>query len=431
MQQRIHNLVSNKNFDIVMLVCIAAYASLKFPFRSVADIFQTVFLLGFLYCLAARGKILVQNPIFKLFVMALFVPILSWTNAMVNLPELAESRPSLGNITNLFYFIPIALLLNNNRKSILFVWAAFAFGLLLSAFYYTPNLVNMIERAVNGERVDYGFYNLQHASAWAGACIIIIVGVIAKTISDKRYTRMLIAMLTIIPFAFILITTQTRQTIFGLVAAFILTSAIYLLKHRVKKRYLSYGAITLLVVLTLSFNNSGLKSRFLSDSNTMVTIISGEYTNFVGATDSAGIRYSLWYAGLQWAKSHPILGGDREISEHIINTSPYTPAYSLAENHRHLHSYYMEILVSYGLLGLATITLLFALIYSSIYKSHSNQEFDEIRFVGLTFIPYWLIVNFFEPHLLTSPGQLIHNVMIGTVFIFTTTQPMNHLKVKG
>lgn len=431
MQSRLQTIVNDKRFTVLMLLCIVAYTALKFPFRSVADVFQTFFLIGFLFCVAVRWRTLTNSSIFKVLLVSLLVPVMSWLNAALILPDLAETSPSLGNFINLFYFAPIAFILNGNRTFIWSVWAALLFGLLLSIAYYSTSLVETIERAVSGERVDYGFYNLQHASAWAGTCLLITLGFVIKGLYARNYKVVLFAILANAPFTFILITTQTRQTFFGLVAALLLTLVIYLAHNRIKLKHLVYGFIALFTVTFVIFNYSGLKTRTFADTNTLVAIVSGDYTSFKDASDSSGIRYSLWYAGFQWAKGHLLLGGDRGISEHIIQTSPYTPTYSLDRNHRHLHSYYMEILVSYGLIGLTVILVLFALIYMNVFRRTNGHQFDEVRFIGLTFLHYWMIINMFEPHLLTAPGQLIHNVMIGTLFLFAATVSKVSLDERG
>ncbi|KGY07461.1 O-antigen ligase family protein [Vibrio sinaloensis] len=418
MGNKVKNIVNDNRFSTLMLICIAAYACLKFPFRSVADIFQTIFLIGFIAYLTTNHAILTRNKIYKLFILTISAPILSWISSNVYLPEFAEAKPSLGNFINLFYFIPIALLLKQNRTSIWCIWGAFSLGLILSSLYYSPDIFQMIKSAFNGVRVTYGFYNLQHASAWSGACIIIALAVLIKGITTNNKLVSLVAILLMTPFLFIFLTTQTRQTFLGLFAAIILASPFYIAKAKVRLSKVFLSVVIFIGISTLAFNQTGIRDRTVKETKTLISIVSGDYSDFSAADDSTSVRYALWYAGFQWVKDYPMLGGGKDISEHIINVSPYTPEVSKELNHRHLHSYYMEMLVSYGIVGLSIIIFIFAYIYWNLWNRKSEEGFDEVQFVGLVFIPYWLIVNFFEPHLLTSPGQLIHNVMIGSFFFF-------------
>ncbi len=431
MHEKVEKVVNDYRFNTVMILCIVAYASLKFAFRPAADIFQTIFLIGFALSIWVDKNTLTKSNIFKIFLLSLVFPLLSWVNAKINIPELANPTPSLSDSVNLFYFIPIAYLLKRNRKHIWLVWIAFSCGLLLSIIHYSPNLVGQIQTAISGARVDFGFYNLQHASAWAGACIIILSGISLKCISNKNALGSAIIFLSSLPFWFIFMATQTRQTFLGLFLALIFTSSYYVFKSNIKKSYILVLFIIFFVIAALAFNNSGVKNRTLNEANTYTEILSGDFDNFKNTKDSAGIRFALWYIGYQWIKEHPLFGGDRDISKHLIETSPYTPTTSKRRDHTHLHNYYMEIAVSYGLVGLSVILSLFVCIYLNLFQYRDTNGFDEIQFVGLVFIPYWLIVNIFEPQLLSNPGQLIHNVMIGTFFFFALQKPESSQEVKG
>lgn len=419
MYEKIEKITNDSKFSSFMLLSIIAYASLKFSYRSIADIFQTIFLLGFILCIFVDKTALKINKIFKILLLSLTFPILSWVNSKIHLPDIAPSKPSLSNAINLFYFLPIAYLLKRNRKHIWLIWLAFATGLIFSVFHYSPNVLEQVKEAINGKRVDFGFYNLQHASAWAGACIILFIGVFFKLVYTRKTTPIIVLSIASIPFWFIFMATQTRQTFLGLFIALFFTLIFYFLKLKVKKSYIFACTFSLVLISTLTFNYSGIKERTISEVESYSDILEGNYTNFKSAQGSSNIRFSLWYSGYQWFKNYPIFGSDREISEYIIETSPFVPEASRIANHNHLHSYYVELAVSYGLVGLVVILSLFICIYLNVLNREEDHQFDEIQFVGLVFIPYWMIVNVFEPHLLTPPGQLIHNVMIGTFFFFS------------
>jgi len=419
MYEKLEKITNDSKFSLFMLLSIIAYASLKFSYRSIADIFQTIFLLGFILCMIVDKTALKRNQIFKILLLSLAFPIFSWINSKIYLPELAHSKPSLSNAINLFYFLPIAYLIKRNRKHIWFIWLAFSIGLIFSVFHYSPSVLEQIKDAINGKRVDFGFYNLQHASAWAGACIIIFIGVFFKLIYTKKTTSIILLSIASTPFWFIFMATQTRQTFLGLFIALFLTLIFYFLKLKVRKSYIFSCTLSLVLISTITFNYSGVKERTIKEIDNYSEILEGNYTNFKNAQESSSIRFSLWYAGYQWVKEYPIFGSDREISEYIIETSPFVPEASRRANHNHLHSYYVELAVSYGLVGLVVILSLFLCIYLNVLNREEDNQFNEIQFVGLVFIPYWMIVNIFEPHLLTPPGQLIHNVMIGTFFFFS------------
>ncbi|WP_394145872.1 O-antigen ligase family protein [Vibrio atypicus] len=276
-----------------------------------------------------------------------------------------------------------------------------------------------LKEVIRGERVDFGFYNLQHASAWAGSCIIILTGCALKQLSKKNYTISILLLLISSIFWFIFIGTQTRQTFLGLFSAIVFAFFFYAKNLNWSKRNIAIVASIAFISISVAFNSSGVKQRTIGEIETYSQLFSGNYNKFSDADDGSSVRLALWYAGYQWFKDYPILGSDREIGEHIVQTSPYAPVISKNAKHKHLHNYYVELAVSYGIVGLTVILSLFICIFLNLFKARHANGFDEVQFVGLVFIPYWLIVNIFEPHLLTSPGQLIHNVMIGSFFIFS------------
>lgn len=325
MYEKIEKITNDSRFSLFMLLSIIAYASLKFSYRSIADIFQTIFLLGFILCMFVDKATLKRNQVFKILLLSLTFPILSWISTKIHLPDLAQSKPSLSNAINLFYFLPIAYLLKRNRKHIYFIWLAFSIGLIFSVFHYSPDVLEQVKDAFNGKRVDFGFYNLQHASAWAGACIIIFIGLFLKLVYNKKATSTIILSIASLPFWFVFMATQTRQTFLGLFIALLFTLIFYFLKLKIRKFYLLACTFSLILISTLTFNYSGVKERTLSEVNSYSNILSGNHTNFKDAHGSSNIRFSLWYAGYQWFKEYPILGSDREISEHIIETSPFVP----------------------------------------------------------------------------------------------------------
>lgn len=325
MYEKIEKITNDSRFSLFMLLSIIAYASLKFSYRSIADIFQTIFLLGFILCMFVDKATLKRNQVFKILLLSLTFPILSWISTKIHLPDLAQSKPSLSNAINLFYFLPIAYLLKRNRKHIYFIWLAFSTGLIFSVFHYSPDVLEQVKDAINGKRVDFGFYNLQHASAWAGACIIIFIGVFLKLICNKKSTSTIILSIASLPFWFIFMATQTRQTYLALFVAFTFTSIFYLYKLNIKKHKILALFLAFLTISSLAFNYSGVKERTFQEASTYGDILTGNYTDFKNANEGSTVRFSLWYAGYQWFKEYPILGSDREISEHIIETSPFVP----------------------------------------------------------------------------------------------------------
>lgn len=105
---KIKNLTEAKWFSTIMLLCCLGYALFKAAYREVGDIFQTILFIGTLFALYAERKKIVQDRVFILLILSIFIPIFSWINALIHAPLLASETPKIGAIVNFYFFFFIA-----------------------------------------------------------------------------------------------------------------------------------------------------------------------------------------------------------------------------------------------------------------------------------------------------------------------------------
>lgn len=398
-----------------------AYAILKYSFRVYGDVFQTIFVISFVFLCITSPKSLISDNVFKLFIAALVASVLSWINAKVQLPHLARELPDLGPMFNLFYFLPIAYFIKGKSNRVILLWLAMLTGFIVSFISHSPDFISELLRGANGVRISFGVNNAQHPAIWSGVAIIVLTAMIMKEFTTNSLRRPLcwsayIGLLLF--FTFVLIATQTRQVLLGLTLSISLGSLgyVYIKKIKASKKRIISAILLLLIALFSIGHFTDVEKRIESEQNTLSLILSGQIDNL--PDDSTGIRMSLWNAAFDWVQERPLLGSDFGVDKALIKTSDKTSDFIKARIH-HLHNSFVDITVYYGLLGLMIISLTLILVFRRCMASDKGQQFNQIQYACCLFFVYWVIVNMFESYLFSTSGLLVHNIMLGSFFTFT------------
>ncbi|WP_418113746.1 O-antigen ligase family protein [Vibrio scophthalmi] len=415
-----NNIERQNTFNTLMLLCIMVYAILKYSFRVYGDIFQTIFVISFIFLCITSPKPLISDNVFKLFIAALGASILSWINAKIQLPHLARELPDIGPMFNLFYFLPIAFFLQGKSERVTLLWFAMLTGFIVSFISHSPDFIGELLRGANGVRISFGVNNAQHPAIWSGVAIIVLIAMIIKEFTTRSLKRPLywIAYIGLLLFfTFVLIATQTRQVLLGLTLSISLGSLWYVYIKRIKAstKRVVFSILLLLIVLFSIGYFTGVEKRIESEQNTLSLILSGQIDNL--PDDSTGIRMSLWSAAFDWVQERPLLGSDFGVDKELIKTSKKTSSF-IKDNIHHLHNSFVDISVYYGLLGLAIISLTLILVFRRCMASDKGLQFNPIQYACCLFFVYWVTVNMFESYLFSTSGLLVHNIMLGSFFTF-------------
>ena len=415
-------------FNSTMLVCIMLYALLKYSFRLYGDVFQTIFVIGFIFLLIKSPKPLINDGVFKLFTAALVASVLSWFNAEIQLPQLARDLPDLGPMFNLFYFLPIAFFLQGKSKRVAWLWFAMIAGFVISFISHSHDFIGEIMKGLNGYRISFSVNNAQHPAIWSGIAIIILTAMMIKefTINVLHRPFYWIAYITTFTFfTFVLIATQTRQVLLGLTLSILFGSLwyLYIKKIRISKTKIISSALILLIAAFSVSNFTGIGQRIESEQSTLSLILSGQIDNMPDT--SIGIRISLWNAAFDWFKERPLLGSDYGVSKELIANSDKTSSFIKA-NIFHLHNSFVDMVIFYGLLGLTVIGLTLTCVFRRCMASDKSHQFNEIQCACCLFLIYWVTVNMFESYLFSTSGLLVHNIMLGSFFTFAIHNKDEH-----
>jgi O-antigen ligase len=138
-----------------------------------------------------------------------------------------------------------------------------------------------------------------------------------------------------------------------------------------------------------------------------------------------GIRVNSWLDAIEWIKRHPIIGLDSEAISEVIQQSERFDD-SLKKEFGHLHNFFIETLVAYGLVGLLLIIALYYFIIKSTQTSSiSEDERKYYLFASICFVTYWLVINNFETFNSRVIGVFTHNIIFASFYTFHIT---NYLK---
>ena len=109
-----------------------------------------------------------KDPIVIAFFLSLIVPVMSWVNSKVQIPELAKDYPSPFLFYDFFFFWFIAYWTNGKNARIAAILLAYCVSVLGIYITHSPDIFGEIKRGLEGTRIDFSLVNAQHTSLFAG-----------------------------------------------------------------------------------------------------------------------------------------------------------------------------------------------------------------------------------------------------------------------
>ncbi len=423
------NTIQSKWYSKLVLFCLYAFTLLVVPYEPVSKIFYSLFVLLSFPILFTERKSLYKDPMMVLFGISLILQVLSWFNATIQYPEFANEIPKLDRLAKLFVFIFIAYWLKGNIKQVYLLLACFIAGIVLGFIINSNDFIGEVSNSFKGTRIDFATKNAQFTSMFSGIGLVVtsyLIYHLSKFSPPVRAKRLCSLILTIacLFFLFVTVVTQSRQIWLALTAVIVLLPIITIktLSIGSKKNIFIYYAALLIISISL-FNIEIIQSRINEESNTVNAVISGNFDHI--PMTSIGIRINSWIEALSWIKQHPLLGaGPSAIAQVMIQAEKFKIPLSFPLPN-HLHNYHMEILVSYGLLGLLVIYAVYGWLIMSFSKIKTlPPEQRAFAFLAASFCIYWFIANCFESFNARTYGVFTHNIMLGCCYTFYLTHSL-------
>lgn len=168
-------------------------------------------------------------------------------------------------------------------------------------------------------------------------------------------------------YGFIILQTQTRGTILGLIGGIMIALFLYAIfakKESKKSRWISAGILGLIILIGVLFwfNRS---ASFIQSSPVLQRIAS------ISLKDTqTQARAYVWPMAIEGFKERPILGWGQENFNYVFNAN-YTPKMWAHEQwFDRTHSVYLDWLVASGVLGLLAYLALYVIFIIMVWKSN-------------------------------------------------------------
>lgn len=188
----------------------------------------------------------------------------------------------------------------------------------------------------------------------------------ARQISNAGFLQWAYPILAII-FSFIILETQTRGTIIGVVGGVMLALALYAILGKgqnTKSRWISAGVIGLIVVVGVIFwlnrNSAFVKSTPVLDRIGSISL----------SDTKTQARAYIWPMALKGFAERPILGWGQENFNYIFNANYEPKMWNQEQWFDRAHSVFLDWLVASGAVGLLAYLALYILALVAIWKSN-------------------------------------------------------------
>ena len=423
----LQNTIEHKYYSTIMLLFVFAYALLNIEFHRLGNIFLGLLLIGSLPIFIVQKDKIFKDPIIIILALVLLVQVASWINSLIYLPQYANEIPKLDRLSKLFVFFFIAYWLKGNIKNIMLLWLFFILGFLF-AITVNVDIQTILELGLN-ERVTFSIKNSQFDSMLAGTSLLMTLSLFYLTIKSSQFSNKLkilfllgLFLLSLLFMYFVLIT-QSRQVWLGLISVIIIGSIAYFKTHKTTNlKFPIVGFLMIVGVLYLLSTSSIIQKRISAEQDSMVSLLDNSKPIDMS---SVGIRVNSWLEAMDWIKRHPFIGLDSEaIPEVIHQSSRFNNTFK--KHFGHLHNFFIETLVAYGIVGLILIlTMYYYVIKSTQTTSIEEDKRKYYLLASICFTTYWLVINNFETFNSRHLGIFAHNIIFASFYTFHLT---NYLK---
>ena len=352
-----------------------------------------------------------------LFLICVFVQLISWASAMLSHPEWSSSAPTLDRLGKLFFFMPVAYLIGGSKRNTLWVWFAYGMGLILTVLTFSGGFIYW-QQAFSGARADFGMQNAQHTAMYFGVLLLMLITLVKSWIFSGNRVVVWRAVLWACSVIFSLVMiyiTKTRAVLIGLMLAVsAIGVTIFISKLRLgcstREKWVAIPMILFVIALIVAGGHK-ISERMQPERETTDLVLQGKLHDI--PYSSIGIRVQTWLVALERIKERPLLGWGDKARNQVIKQSTTLPE-DIKQNYGHLHNYFIETQLSYGLLGSLFLLAYVVSFVVQIYRGWVNNIIDsDLALFGLAFLVYWVFVNNFESYLSFSSGVFVFALVVG------------------
>ncbi|MDD5035086.1 MAG: lipid A export permease/ATP-binding protein MsbA [Methylococcaceae bacterium] len=333
-------------------------------------------------------------------------------------------------------FIPAAWFIKGEARGLAVLLTAFAAGLAIRIFTHLD--WTDLSGLFSGKRIDVGL-NPIAIGLYAGIVALGLLVLAPRLLGlnpplPRRGWRLVLWLAALMVFAEAFVLAQSRGSWVAALLTFPLIVAwryrLWLRTQGASRR----GMALLLGLLLLGggfvyLNLGVIGTRVGQESQTVEKVIQGEVAN--APTTSISIRLKLWGFGLEQWLQRPLQGFGPGSSRYLIERTGNQAFIEKSGAQHHLHQFYIELLLRFGLVGLTLFGALFGLISYPFWKAcRGGRLAPELALLILGVWAYTAAWNLFEFRLLHYDWRNFCIILAGITYSFRFV-PGSHCGVLG
>lgn len=399
---------------LIGIASVTIYAFSGTGFITAADTAATIAALTGFWGLYKYGRQVNSHIVFRFLWVALIFQFTSWGLSQYTDPEWALEIPKLDKVSRWFVFIPMAWWVAQYKHATWIIWLSAALGILLSPWITGVGLKE-IAQGMRGHRVDFGLLNAQHTALFFGTLLIGFC-CFAQTLYKKNKLLILPIIFLVNYCSFIIYLNASRQAWLAIIVTALLFSS-YIVFKTLKKSSIKKQITTIIVFLICLFsatefliNNDKIVKRVMAEKRAISTITSLEFKKV--PYSSFGLRFNTWRASLDFIKEKPIFGWGSNGKKLVIQKTDWIPK-KIKRRFGHLHNFYLETLVNYGIVGLLFYFSIWFYTAKKLYKKINEGKIEkEFGYFFLGILCFWSIMNCFEAYQNYWTGVFFYKVFM-------------------
>lgn len=410
-RQYTYSVITHPWYDRIAFSICLLYALLTIISPSISTQLKNGILIMSLPFIALHFQSFKKMTIFILFLFSILIQMTSWVHSWYVIPDYYKSIPDIKRLTDLFLFIFLAIWIKGKEQRTHWILFTAVTGFIIQACY-SGFVHDEFLKGFQGYRVDFGMHNAQYTSMIAAVSILICIYLLNKTklsLQPCTWIVQVILFTYLVLSGFILVISQSRQVWLGFIIILLLSPLIIVKTYQLNKKSLSFLYLGLAILLGLASQSVIVQKRVMAEDSIITKVAEGNVDHI--PMTSVGIRINSWILASNWITDHPVLGASPRAIPLVLRTSKEFNKPEL-KRFGHLHNYYIETLVAYGILGL---TFLFAYYYSISYSIIQSNQKDALVFFA-SFLIFWIIINNFESYNSKTLGIFIHTIVISSLY---------------
>lgn len=405
------------------LVVVAFEVSYHSDIRVVS---VTCYFLG-MFIIFRYGGAVRRSPAIWLFLGGLLIPIVSWYFMRLDFPDYRyASNPYPDNLLDKFIFLIPAFILAGSTRNVMAVWIVAIVSAFLLPWTSGAGIQEWVA-ALEGRRTGFGINPIRMGMIYGTVLIGTLVFYRRMVYRPQFSWPWFLGWFVLFALsAFATVATQTRSVFLALVVLLLVTvlaGGFIALREKKLMRMggLSWGVLALLLVVgtVLIVRSDPFErqvNRTVDQMQAVQPLLQGDFEEI--PSNSVGLRLQFWVDAVKWSAERPIVGwgyrASRLMHEEVGNM--------FGDRHyRSIHNAYLDVQLSYGLLGTLLMTAFIVWLLRGLYRAWRRGVVPTDYYLFfMAFFVFFGVNSFFTSSWFISDSVYLWNIVLmgAASFIF-------------